>query len=166
MASCYYKCTTPANTAMKPNPRRFDLAIYPHRLELHTRFADVDPQWHLNNVRLAEFYQEGRISLNQALRQEFGLEREDGHRTVVARQTMDYLAEVKWPNLITIGVGISRIGGASFTMALAMFQQDRCVGLADTTLVNIAEEGPAPLQSRFREALASKLLPDEALSLP
>jgi acyl-CoA thioester hydrolase len=51
---------------MKPNPKRFELAIYPHKLEISARFADMDPQWHLNNVRIAEYYQEGRVSFNQA----------------------------------------------------------------------------------------------------
>jgi acyl-CoA thioester hydrolase len=147
---------------MKPNPHRFDLNIYPHKLELQARFADVDPQWHLNNVRIAEFYQEGRVSFNHALRKEYNLEREHGHRTLVARQSMDYLAEVEWPGLITIGVGIARIGGASFSMALAMFQNGKCVGISDATLVFATKTGPTRLPDRMREVLASKLLPEDA----
>jgi len=148
---------------MKPNPRRFDLNIYPHKLEISARFADMDPQWHLNNVRIAEFYQEGRVSFNHALRDEFKLEREPGARTLVARQSMDYLSEVEWPGLITVAVGISRIGGASFTMALGMFQNGRCVGISDAVLVHANKEGSTRLPTRLREALATKLLPEDAL---
>jgi acyl-CoA thioester hydrolase len=149
---------------MKPNPRRFDLTIYSHKIELQARFADIDPQWHLNNVRIAEFYQEGRVSFNHALRKEYDLEREPGQRTLVARQSMDYLAEVEWPGLITIGAGISRIGGASFSMALAMFQNGKCVGISDATLVYATKDGPTRMPDRLREVLASKLLPEDARS--
>ena len=147
---------------MKPNPRRLHLSVYSHQLQATTRFADVDPQWHLNNVRIAEFYQEGRVSFNHALRKEFNLEREHGHRILVARQTMDYLAEVEWPGAITIGVGVARIGGASFTLALGMFQNDLCVGISDAILVHATKEGPTRLPERLREVLARKLLPEDA----
>jgi len=70
--------------ALPPEQREF--------AEESTRFADIDPQWHLNNVRVAEFYQEGRISFNRALSKEFQLEREQGRRILVARQSLDYLA--------------------------------------------------------------------------
>jgi len=147
---------------MKPNPRRFDLGVYPHKVDLHTRFADVDPQWHLNNVRIAEFYQEGRISFNRALSEEFHLERERGHRILVARQSMDYLAEVEWPGVITVAVGVSRLGGASFSLGLALFQKNKCVGISDATLVHATRDGPTRLPERLREVLASKLLPEDA----
>jgi acyl-CoA thioester hydrolase len=147
---------------MKPNPRRFDPSIYPHTLEITARFADMDPQWHLNNVRIAEFYQEGRVSFNHALRAEIGFERERGTRTLVARQTIDYLGEVKWPGPITIGVGISRVGGASFTMALGMFQNEKCVGISDAILVHADAKGPTRLPDVWRAALSTKLLPADA----
>ena len=147
---------------MKPNPKRFDLAIYPHQLEITARFADVDPQWHLNNVRIAEYYQEGRVSFNHALRLESQIERERGSRTLVARQSMDYLAEVEYPGLITIGVGVARVGGASFSLAMGMFQKGRCVGVSDAVLVHANKEGPARLPERLREVLSTKLLPEDA----
>jgi acyl-CoA thioester hydrolase len=147
---------------MKPNPRRLDLSIYPHRFDMQARFADVDPQWHLNNVRIAEFYQEGRISFNRALSNEFHLEREPGHRILVARQTMDYLAELEWPGVITMGVGVSRVGGASFSLALAMFQNGRCAGISDATLVHATKSGPTRIPEKLREVLSAKLLPEDA----
>ena len=149
---------------MKPNPRRLDLTVYPHQLDLQARFADVDPQWHLNNVRIAEFYQEGRISFNRALSQEFHLEREKGQRILVVRQSLDYLAELEWPGVITVGVGVSRVGGASFALALAMFQNGRCAGISDATLVYATKDGPTRIPDRLREVLSGKMLPEDARS--
>jgi len=144
---------------MKPNPRRFDQTIYPFATDISTRFADIDPQWHLNNVRVAEFYQEGRISFNRALSKEFQLEREQGRRILVARQSLDYLAEIEWPGAVTVCVGVSRLGGASFALALALFQNAKCVGVSDATLVHATKDGPTRLPDRMREVLATKLLP-------
>ena len=47
---------------MKPHASRLDLTVYPHQVEVQSRFADVDPLWHLNNVRLVELYQDYRRS--------------------------------------------------------------------------------------------------------
>ena len=147
---------------MKPKPLRLDLSTYPHRLDMSTRFADVDPQWHLNNVRIAEFYQEGRVSFNQSMRQQWQVVREKGSRTLVARQTMDYLAEVKWPGQVTIGVGVAHVGGKSFTLALGMFQEGRCTGISDAILVHANREGPAPIPDVLRAALLSQMIPEAA----
>jgi acyl-CoA thioesterase FadM len=143
---------------LKPDPRRFDSLIYPYALNVQARFADLDPQRHLNNVRIAEFYQEGRISFNQALSQEFDLEHDRNRRVLVARQSIDYLGEVKWPGLICVAVGVSHVGTTSFSLALAMFQSDKCVGVSDATLVYAMQQGPARVPDRLREVLTRKML--------
>ena len=67
---------------MKPDPQRLSPDAYPLLIEIPTRFADVDPLRHLNNVRLAEIYEEGRVRLHREANVEAG--REKGSRTVVA----------------------------------------------------------------------------------
>ena len=147
---------------MKPKPLRLELNTYPHRFDITTRFADVDPQWHLNNVRIAEYYQEGRVSFHAAVKTEFNLERERGTRMLVAHQSIDYLGEVAYPGNVTIGVGIARVGSTSYTIGMGMFQNGRCVGISDAVLVYATKEGPSPLPDRQREVLSLKLLPAEA----
>jgi acyl-CoA thioesterase FadM len=143
---------------VKPDPGRLDPLIYPYTIDVPARFADIDPQWHLNNVRIAEFYQEGRISFNHALSQEFDLEEDRNRRVLVARQSIDYLGEVKWPGLISVGVGVSHVGGASFAFALALFQSGKCVGVSDAILVYATQQGPARVPDRLREVLTRKML--------
>jgi acyl-CoA thioester hydrolase len=155
-------CRTSFPRRVKPNPDRLDLTIYPHRVELQTRFSDIDPQWHLNNVRIAEFYQEARISFNRALSREFALEHVRDRRVLVARQSIDYLGEVKWPALITIGVGVANVGGASFSLALGMFHDGKCVGISDAVLVYATQAGPTRIPEALREVLGRKLLPASA----
>lgn len=147
---------------MKPNPLRLDLRIYPHKVDIQARYADVDPQWHLNNVRLVELYQEGRISFNRAISHEFALQHKPGRRMLVARQSIDYLLEVKWPGTITIGAGVTRVGGASFSLGLAMFQDGKCVGVSDAVHVYVLAQGPTRIPEGLREALERRMLPTTA----
>jgi acyl-CoA thioesterase FadM/gamma-glutamylcyclotransferase (GGCT)/AIG2-like uncharacterized protein YtfP len=148
---------------VKPDPERLDPQIYPFNIDIPARFADVDPQWHLNNVRIAEFYQEARISFNHALSKEFDLERNPEQRILVARQSIDYLGEVQWPGVLTVGIGVSRIGGSSFTFAMAMFQGSRCVGVSDAVLVYATRQGTAHVPDRLRDALNRQALRTEWL---
>jgi acyl-CoA thioester hydrolase len=145
---------------VKPNSARLDPSIYPHTIEIHPRFADVDPQWHLNNVRIVELYQEARISFNLSLWAGSTLDARS-RRLLVVRQSIDYLGEVKWPDPISIGVGVSHTGNSSYSIGLAMFQNGKCVGVSDTVLVYATEQGTAPIPERMREMLATKMLPQK-----
>jgi acyl-CoA thioesterase FadM len=148
---------------VKPDSGRFDPLIYPYKVDIPARFADLDPQWHLNNVRIAEFYQEARISFNHALSQEFDIEHDRDRRVLVARQSIDYLGEVQWPGLLSVGIGVSHVGGSSFCFGLAMFQANRCVGISDAVLVYATRQGPARVPDRLREVLIGKMLRSEWL---
>jgi acyl-CoA thioester hydrolase len=148
---------------MKPHPARLDLSIYPHKTDIQARFADVDPQWHLNNVRIVELYQEARISFNLAL---WGGSTPDARsrRLLVVRQSIDYVGEVEWPGTVSIGVGVSHTGKSSYSIGLAMFQTGKCVGVSDVVLVYATEHGPAPMPEYMREVLATKMLPQNLRS--
>ena len=149
---------------MKPNPRRFDIDVYPNRFDIATRFSDVDSQSHLNNVRLMEYYQEGRVHFHHALPEEFNFEQEAGSRILVAHQSVDYLQEVRYPGVITLGVGLLRIGNSSYTMGAGLFQDGRCAGLAMTVIVYGSKAAtPAALPAAVVAVLRKKLLPDDAL---
>ncbi len=126
------------------------------------RFSDVDPLWHLNNVRLLEFYQESRLLLHAALGSGFDVVPANSSRILVAHQSIDYLQEVKYPSVIRMGVGILKIGTSSYTIAMAMFQNDLCVGLASTVLVYVDQGRPSPLPAALIEPLRKNLLPEHA----
>ena len=149
---------------MKHNPLRLTLETYPHRTEISLRFADIDPQWHLNNVRVGEYYQEGRVTFFRHLHQNLGYEREAGARTLVVHQAIDYLAEVTYPGTITIGIGVSKVGTSSWSFAMGMFTEGRCAGLSTTVLVYGTKTGSAPIPDGYRALLERHLLPAASLA--
>lgn len=148
---------------MKHNPRRLQLETYPHRTEITLRFADIDPQWHLNNVRVGEYYQEARVSFFRHLH-ELGYERVPASRTLVVHQSIDYLSEVTYPGTIVVGIGVSRIGTSSWTFAMGLFKDARCMGLSTTVLVYGSESGATPIPPAYRSLLERLLLPADSLS--
>ena len=75
------------------------------------------------------------------------------HRVLVANIDIAYLAEAHYPEIIRVGGGVCRIGRSSYVIANALFQNGRCVGVAETVLVATADGKPAPLSEEVREAL-------------
>jgi acyl-CoA thioester hydrolase len=141
---------------MRDDPRRRDPAAYPFAATLEMRFGDMDVWHHLNNVSAMRFYEEGRIRFMAALRQrEPGWDR---YRLMVAHAAVDYLAEGQYPHAISVGVGIASLGSRSFRFAQALFQQERCIGLAEVVLTHIGDEGPAPLPAPMRATLEKYLI--------
>jgi acyl-CoA thioester hydrolase len=149
---------------MKHNPQRLELDTYPHRTDISLRFADVDPQWHLNNVRVGEYYQEGRVAFFRHLHESLGYERVPGSRTLVVHQSVDYLTEVTYPGSITIGIGVSKVGTSSWSFAMGMFKEGRCAGLSTTVLVYGLKTGPAPLPDGYRALLEQFLMPADSVA--
>jgi acyl-CoA thioester hydrolase len=150
---------------MKSNAARLILRTYPVTVEILTRYSDIDSQHHINNVAVAEFYQESRLGFHRALNPSHA-ERPHGSRTLVAHHEMDYLSEIEYPGTVLVGVGVARIGNSSYVLASGMFQNERCVGLANTVLVHANSAGPLAIPTPMRLLLEKKRLPDEALMAP
>ena len=143
---------------MRDDPRRRDPATYPFAVTLEMRFGDMDVWRHLNNVSAARFYEEGRIRFMNHMRQahaDYGAQR---FRLMVAHTAIDYLAEGQYPHPITVGVGVVSLGNSSYRVGEALFQQERCIGLADVVLTHIGEAGTAPLPAIMRSTLERYLL--------
>ncbi len=124
----------------RPSPERLSLDSYAVRYDTAPRFGDLDPLNHLNNAALARLYEDARVRFinDSGVRAAW----EPGCRFVVAEVTISYLAEGSFPEPVSLGSGVSRIGGSSYAIAQGLFQSGRCIGVADTTLVYMhAAEG-------------------------
>jgi len=132
--------------------RRKNFEHYPFSMEIHPRFADLDFQRHVNNVAIANFYQESRVRFNRHVLQALYADpaNEMLARKVLADIHITYLAEVTYPEIVTIGVGVQRIGRTSYSVSAGMFQLDKCVGISDAVLVftNTKETGSMPNVAR------------------
>jgi acyl-CoA thioester hydrolase len=138
---------------MKPEPFRLQRSAYPFFRHVIARFSDMDAERHLNNVALASFYEDARVSFLRAMSGDA-----PAYRFVIAHVGISYLAEAQYPGEYDVGVGVSRFGKTSFEMGCALFAGDTCVGVCDSIQVAIGETGPMPLPPVLRVALEKKLL--------
>ena len=133
----------------RPDAWRADPAVYPHGTSIQTRFQDLDPLGHINNVAMAAIFEAARVRFNHAL----GLMRFRGHRWLIAQVRIDYLAEGHHPEDIEIRAGVADIGTRSWQVLAAAFQGGHAIATSDTVLVMERQSGANSLPAEFREAL-------------
>ncbi|NJD30448.1 MAG: acyl-CoA thioesterase [Gammaproteobacteria bacterium] len=146
----------------KVPPRRLDPAHYPLKVQILARYADVDPLWHINNVAIAQYYEEARVAAATAMLDGERIPTATGDRILIAHQSIDYLREASYPGSLEIGVGVLRIGNSSYTFGMGMFQDGQCVSVSDAVMVFADAGGPARIPDRYRARLEGWLLRDDA----
>ncbi|GGL15530.1 acyl-CoA thioesterase [Nocardia jinanensis] len=144
---------------MRP-PLPFD--AYPCEREISLIFADIDRIGHVNNVAIARFFEEGRVTLNRMI--EGLLPAGTPLRMLLAHVDIDYLAEVTYPGEVRLGIGVHRIGRTSIAHRAGLFQNGKPVAVSRSVDVHTVagESGAVPLSEEYRAAARKLLLPDAA----
>ncbi|MEO0032088.1 MAG: hypothetical protein RIS94_1846 [Pseudomonadota bacterium] len=131
----------------KPDPALLNAARYPFSHEISTRFADLDPNDHINNVAMAALLEDGRVRFNGAV----GLLRaRDGLRFMVASVQIDYLAQAHYPGTIGCRCAAAAVGRTSFTIQQLLTQADVPVAVARTVVVCTDGQHPVPVPDDVR----------------
>jgi acyl-CoA thioester hydrolase len=102
---------------------------YPFRLDVRTRFGDLDTNRHVNNVALAGWYLDALAELHlDVLGYPTGGPL-DGLSPSSLR--VDYLAQVHYPGIYQLRVGVLELDETSVRYACGLFDGRRCIGLAE-----------------------------------
>src|SRR5882757_717534 len=96
-------------TVARPDPERMQRDFYPFHIELQTRFADVDPNNHINNVAIAAHFETARIHFFMNIFGPGGLRGAERH-ALLAQVHIHYVDESYFPDPLEAGVGVKRIG--------------------------------------------------------
>ena len=129
-------------------PARLDstprLEDFPYRLSDNVRFADLDPNGHVNNAVYATYFETGRVTLVKDRGN--GLMPE-GLGWIMVRLDTHFRAELHWPGQIELGLGVVKFGRTSVTFEQVVFSEGKCVASAQavTVLIDEATRKPAPL---------------------
>jgi acyl-CoA thioester hydrolase len=118
------------------------LEDFPYRLSDNVRFADLDPNQHVNNASYASYFETGRVTLMKD--RSYGLMPE-GLGWVMVRLDMHFRAELRWPGQIEMGLGLVKFGRTSVTFDQVVFSEGRCVASAQATTVLIDEATRKPV---------------------
>jgi acyl-CoA thioester hydrolase len=128
-----------------------------------TRLRDNDQYLHLNNAVYYEYFDS---AVNLWLIERCGLELPNGPVVgIVADTQCTFLAEVKWPSKVEVGMRMDRIGRSSLTYGLALFTEGEERANAVCRYVHVYCVNPArrptPLPDLLK-AEAEKLVVGEA----
>ena len=126
---------------LNPTPRLED---FPFRLTDNVRFADLDPNQHVNNAVYATFFETGRVTLVKD--RSFGLT-PPGLDAGAPRYPFPRRTELRWPGSIEMGLGVAKFGRTSLTFDQVVFSDRTCVASAQSVTVLIEESTrkPTPL---------------------
>ena len=128
----------------------------PVTVELPVLWGDLDALGHVNNTRFFRWFEEARIALFE--RVEIAHRDQPGVGPILARTECDFLAPVTFPDTVTVGAGVSRLGRTSFTMEYAVDMSGgtpAARGSGVVVMLDYAEGRPVPLPPDLAEALGA-----------
>jgi acyl-CoA thioester hydrolase len=134
------------------------LADFPFRTFDKIRYGDTDRQGHVNNAVFATFFETGRVGiLNAGDKPVF----RPGFSFVIARLAIDFKAEILWPGTVDIATGVKSIGRSSVNFLQALFQDGKCVAIADSVVVHVdgSTHRSTPITDEIKTRFEEYLLP-------
>jgi acyl-CoA thioester hydrolase len=136
------------NAPLRPDatPRLED---FPYRLSDNVRFADLDPNQHVNNAVYASYFETGRVTLMKD--RSYGLMPE-GLGWIMVRIDIHFRAELHWPGKIELGLGVAKFGRTSVSFDQVVFSEGKCIASARaiTVLIDEVTRKPVPLTPELK----------------
>ncbi|TNL45176.1 acyl-CoA thioesterase [Acinetobacter bereziniae] len=138
---------------MKPQIKLRDQ--YAFIFPIQTRWADNDIYGHVNNVTYYSYFD---TAANALLIQKTDF---DIHQSpiigLVVNSSCDFFQELTYPEIIEVGVAITKIGNASLTYDLAIFKQGQSQASAQGQFVHVfvsrETKKSTPIPQDMRDAL-------------
>jgi len=139
------------------DPRTLRRADFPVLRELPTRWSDDDTYGHVNNV---VHYLMFDTVVNGFLIEASGTDiRRLPAIGLVVETSCRYFAELRFPETVTAGLALERLGNSSVVYRLALFGEDReepaAVGRFVHVYVGREDRRPTPVPPQIRAALAA-----------
>lgn len=107
---------------------------YPYVIQETVRYSDTDRQGHVNNAVFSTFFECARSGiLYDPARNLTTSDRE----IVIVKFEVEYLAELAWPGVVTVGTRAVRFGRSSITFEQAIFQNSACAAVSSNVIVRI-----------------------------
>jgi acyl-CoA thioester hydrolase len=121
------------------------------------RYADLDPNNHVNNGAINQYFEDGRVHFRNARMGTLGAAILSGF--AIRRFVAEYHAALRYPGEVDVGTVVIRIGGTSYTLGQGVFSADKCVATAEVVTVFFdPQTGRArPLTDELRAILQGAL---------
>jgi acyl-CoA thioester hydrolase len=137
-----------AVNAQAPADSTPQLEDFPFRVADNVRFADLDPNHHVNNAVYATYFETGRVTLMKD--RSYGLMPE-GLAWMMVRLDMHFRAQLRWPGQIEMGLGLTKFGRTSVTFDQVVFSAGKCIASAQSVsvLIDDVSHKPQPLTAEI-----------------
>jgi len=127
------------------------LEDFPYRIADNVRYADLDPNQHVNNAVYASYFETGRVTL---MKDHGNGLMPPGLSWMMVRLDMHFRAQLHWPNEIEMGLGLVKFGRTSVTFDQVVFSEGKCVASAQSVsvLIDAVSHRPMPLTAEIVSA--------------
>jgi acyl-CoA thioester hydrolase len=134
--------------------KQLPLTAFPFVTFDKVRYGDTDRQGHVNNAVFATFFETGRVEMLYQPSHQF---LSDDCSFVVAKSTIELIAEIHWPGQVDVGTGIVRIGNSSLVIAANLYQQGQLVATSETIVVQVSNitKTSTPISEEVKQKLKS-----------
>lgn len=130
------------------------------QIEHEARYSDLDPSRRIGRDALVRWFEDARVAVE---RDAFGADlvtrMRSEVRLLLASVRVEVLAPLRVTGRYRIAVGVTRIGGSSFSYAYGVFAGDECVATGESTSVHVVRGESAPLPDEVRAALGALRMP-------
>jgi acyl-CoA thioester hydrolase len=139
-------------------PRPTTRSGYPYFTTITTRWNDNDQMGHVNN---AVYYMYFDTAQTTFYIQSGLLDMRRVSPYVVAESGCRHLSEISYPDLLTIGIRVPRLGHASLRIEMGLFRNDSDVASAESYFVHVfidpRTRRPVPIPPEARARFAAIL---------
>ncbi len=97
------------------------------------RYRDLDPNGHINNGAINEFFEDGRVHFRYARMADLGKDILTGFAVVKFSAT--YHGHLRFPGTVEVGTVVTRIGNSSFDLGQGVFRGAECIATAEVISV-------------------------------
>ncbi len=131
-----------------------ELHQFPVQMTEKLLFGDTDRLGHINNAVFATLCESGRVAFLYDPERPLLVE---GTQFVIAKLTINFIAEMNWPADVVVGTAVVRVGTTSFGLVQGLFIEGEVVATSDSVLVLMDEKTrkSTPLTEEMRTGLES-----------
>ena len=101
--------------------------------EVSIRYRDLDPNGHVNNGAINQYFEDGRVKFREDLMSSLGREILTGF--AIAHFEASYHSALNYPGRVEVGTVVTRIGKTSFGLGQAIFVGSREIAGANVVSV-------------------------------
>jgi acyl-CoA thioester hydrolase len=122
-----------------------------------TRWNDNDQYGHINNT---VYYLAMDTAVNSWMMREGGLDPQGGAIALCAASSCEFQAPASFPDVLSVGVGVERLGVTSVTWSLGILREGEQIatGRFVHVFVDAVSRRPVAIPPSIREAIESHLL--------